>query len=239
MIQTANQSNLQSNLSAVNLRIQKACKACNRDTSEIQLLAVSKTKPVEAIIESLEYGQRAYGENYLQEAIGKINYVKHAEIQWHYIGAIQSNKTRAIAENFDWVHTVASEKVLKRLSNQRPATKSPLNLLIQINIDNEPTKAGLNPEDALILIEKAKAFDHIVLRGLMAIPAPGTSTSTNGTNDAFRRLRLLKDQINEQFDLPLFDQLSMGMSSDLEQAVAEGSTILRIGTAIFGARQTQ
>ena len=228
------ESNIGTSLDKVKARIATACRHCNRDPAEITLLAVSKTKPAEMIIDALQHYQFHFGENYLQDALQKMPMIGNSATIWHFIGAIQSNKTRAIAEHFDWVHTVASKKVATRLNDQRTPESRRLNVLLQVNIDNESTKDGLLPQAVSEFIESIQTLDRIQLRGLMAIPAPGKNPDMQ--REAFQRLRQLKQTINENFGLKQFDQLSMGMSADLEVAVEEGSTILRIGTAIFGPR---
>ncbi len=191
------------------------------------------------VVEALDCNQRHFGENYLQEALEKISVIEqtpnHRPVIWHFIGAIQSNKTRPIAEHFDWVHTIASLKVARRLNDQRPSTLPPLNVLLQVNLDREPSKAGIPVEEVKAMIESMITFDNVRLRGLMAIPAPNDNPVAQ--RDAFRRLRELQESVKQTFDIIEFDQLSMGMTADLESAIAEGSTILRIGTAIFGTRE--
>ena len=191
------------------------------------------------VVEALDCNQRHFGENYLQEALEKISVIEqtpnHRPVIWHFIGAIQSNKTRPIAEHFDWVHTIASLKVARRLNDQRPSTLPPLNVLLQVNLDREPSKAGIPVEEVKAMIESMITFDNVRLRGLMAIPAPNDNLVAQ--RDAFRRLRELQESVKQTFDIIEFDQLSMGMTADLESAIAEGSTILRIGTAIFGTRE--
>ena len=183
---------------------------------------------------ALDSGQFHFGENYLQDALEKIPGIANPNIVWHFIGAIQSNKTRQITESFDWVHTVASEKIARRLSNQRPPNREPLQVLLQVNIDKETSKAGLLVEEVHSIIEPLLSLDKIRLRGLMAIPKPSDDPLVQ--KDAFRRLGELLKSVRRDFELDHFDQLSMGMSSDLEAAIAEGATIVRVGTAIFGAR---
>jgi len=191
------------------------------------------------VVEALDCNQRHFGENYLQEALEKISVIEqtpnHRPVIWHFIGAIQSNKTRPIAEHFDWVHTIASLKVARRLNDQRPSTLPPLNVLLQVNLDREPSKAGIPVEEVKAMIESMITFDNVRLRGLMAIPAPNDNLVAQ--RDAFRRLRELQESVKQTFDIIEFNQLSMGMTADLESAIAEGSTILRIGTAIFGTRE--
>ncbi|WP_088921700.1 YggS family pyridoxal phosphate-dependent enzyme [Granulosicoccus antarcticus] len=203
-----------------------------RTAQSIQLLAVSKRKPVSAIREAIDAGQRAFGENYLDEAVEKILSIDDAELQWHFIGAIQSRKTASIAEHFHWAHGVDRLKVAQRLSDQRPASSAPLNICLQVNIDNETGKAGASFADIRQLAADCAVLPGIVLRGLMAIPAPRTELSEQ--RQAFARLRECLNSL--QSEHPGMDTLSMGMSGDLEAAIAEGATIVRVGTAIFGAR---
>ena len=231
---------IQANLQKVRLGIKLACEKFGRDPDHVALLAVSKTKPVSMIESAIALGQIHFGENYLQDALTKIEEIKNqAKLPkpiWHYIGAIQSNKTRPIAEHFDWVHTVSSHKIAKRLSDQRPSHMQPLNILLQVNIDAEPTKSGVKPEQLLELIQTILELPGIQLRGLMAIPAPASEFELQRA--PFKALGDLKQQCIAELgsELQGFDQLSMGMTGDLEAAIAEGATWLRIGTAIFGER---
>ncbi len=231
---------IQTNLEHVRRRIQLACEKFERDPAEVSLLAVSKTKPVDMVESAIELGQVDFGENYLQDALAKIEVIEAQgqplKAVWHYIGAIQSNKTRPIAEHFDWVHTVSSHKVAQRLSNQRPAHLPPLSILLQVNIDAEPTKSGVDPGHLIELIKNMLQLPGIKLRGLMAIPAP--TLDFDSQRAPLRALRELKQQCSTEFgdDLQQFDHLSMGMTGDLEAGIAEGATWLRIGTAIFGER---
>ena len=231
---------IQANLQNVRLGIKLACEKFGRDPDHVALLAVSKTKPVSMIASAIALGQIHFGENYLQDALTKIEEIKNqAKLPkpiWHYIGAIQSNKTRPIAEHFDWVHTVSSHKIAKRLSDQRPSQMPPLNILLQVNIDAEPTKSGVKPEQLLELIRTILQLPGIQLRGLMAIPAPASEFELQRA--PFKALGDLKQRCIAEFgsELQGFDQLSMGMTGDLEAAIAEGATWLRIGTAIFGER---
>ena len=191
----------------------------------VTLLAVSKGHDVERVREAAAAGQKAFGENYVQEALRKMDALQGLE--WHLIGPLQSNKTRVVAERFDWVQTVASEKVARRLSEQRPAGLGPLNVLIQVNASGEATKSGLHPDEVKSLCEQIRALRGIRLRGLMAIPEPGADRSR------YRSVKALYDGLKTEYG---FDTLSLGMSDDMEVAIAEGSTMVRIGTAIFGAR---
>jgi len=223
-------------LDDVRSKIARICEQYHRDPSGVQLMAVSKAKPVSMIEAAIAAGQRDFGENYLQEALEKISAVSTPGVQWHYIGAIQSNKTRAIAENFHWVHTVSSLRVARRLDEQRPVASPDLKVMVQVNISGEESKAGVDCADAFDLIGGMLEFRRLEIRGLMAIPA--ASLPFSGQRESFRRLRELKDEIGHRYGsrLPAFVDLSMGMSGDMEAAIAEGATWLRIGTAIFGAR---
>ena len=195
-------------------------------TPGVTLLAVSKSQPVDAIRAAAAAGQKAFGENYVQEAIEKMTALPGLE--WHLIGPLQSNKTRVVAERFDWVQTVASEKIARRLSEQRPAGRAPLNVLIQVNVSGEATKAGVRPEEVKSLSDKFAVLQGIRLRGLMAIPEPGADRAR------YRSVKKLYDSLKSEYG---FDTLSIGMSDDMQIAIAEGSTMVRIGTAIFGARK--
>jgi pyridoxal phosphate enzyme (YggS family) len=217
------------NISTLGERINAAAQAAQRDPSSIGLLAVSKTKPAQALREAYEAGLRDFGENYLQEALGKQVELADLPLCWHFIGPIQSNKTRAIAENFAWVHSVDRLKIAQRLSEQRPDNLPPLNICIQVNVSGEVSKSGCTPADLPALAEAISALPRLKLRGLMAIPEPTDDTAEQ--NAAFAAVRDLQAQLK----LPL-DTLSMGMSHDLEAAIAQGATWVRIGTALFGAR---
>jgi pyridoxal phosphate enzyme (YggS family) len=223
-------------LQAVHATISTASKAAGRDPGAVQLLAVSKTFPAGAVLEAVGAGQRAFGENYLQEALDKIAAVNAAmpteQVEWHFIGPIQSNKTRPIAASFAWVHTVERLKIAQRLSEQRPAGLAPLNVCIQVNISGEASKSGATPADLPELARQVAALPNLKLRGLMAIPEPETDPAKQRA--AFARLRELAEQLREG-GLEL-DTLSMGMSADLAAAIAEGATIVRVGSAIFGSR---
>jgi len=213
-------------------QINTAARQAGRQQADIRLLAVSKTKPAEMIAEAHAAGQNAFGENYLQDALPKIKQLKDHDLEWHFIGAIQSNKTRDIAEHFDWVHTVDREKIARRLSDQRPEHLPPLNICLQVNISEEDSKAGLAPVDVASLAASVSKLPRLRLRGLMAIPA--TETDPEKQRIPFRALAELQQSLIAS-GLEL-DTLSMGMSGDLDAAIAEGATIVRIGTAIFGAR---
>jgi len=222
-------STIADNLSALAARIDSAAKAAGRDPASIQLLAVSKTKPADAVREAHAAGVRDVGENYLQEALAKQEELRDLPLTWHFIGPIQSNKTRAIAEHFDWVHSVDRLKIAQRLSEQRPADLAPLNVCLQVNVSGEDSKSGCLPADVPALASAIASLPGLRLRGLMAIPEP---TEDRGAQEAaFAALR----QLQEDLGLGL-DTLSMGMSHDLEAAIAQGATWVRIGTALFGAR---
>lgn len=222
-------STIADNISLVSERIRAAAEASQRDVGSVHLLAVSKTKPAQAVREAYAAGMRDFGENYLQEALGKQAELTDLPLSWHFIGPIQSNKTRAIAENFAWVHSVDRLKIAQRLSEQRPADLPPLNICIQVNVSGEASKSGCTPADLPALAEAISALPRLKLRGLMAIPEP---TEDRAEQDAaFATVRDLQASLN----LPL-DTLSMGMSHDLESAIAQGATWVRIGTALFGAR---
>jgi len=228
------------NLQAVRKRIAAAALAAGRDPEKITLLAVSKTHPPERIIEGVEAGQRAFGENYVQEAAHKMDTLARVlgparahELEWHMIGPLQSNKTRVVAERFDWVQSVDREKIAQRLSVQRPRTPAPLNVLVQVNVSGEASKSGVEPQATLALAQAIARLPRLHLRGLMAIPEPTDDAALQRAR--FRLLRELFEAIHA-LGLPL-DTLSMGMSDDMEAAIAEGATMVRIGTAIFGERE--
>ncbi|RZI32894.1 YggS family pyridoxal phosphate-dependent enzyme [Pseudomonas orientalis] len=222
-------STIADNIGLVSQRIRAAADAVQRDASDIHLLAVSKTKPAQAVREAYAAGMHDFGENYLQEALGKQAQLSDLPLSWHFIGPIQSNKTRAIAENFAWVHSVDRLKIAQRLSEQRPADLPALNICIQVNVSGEASKSGCTPADLPALANAISALPRLKLRGLMAIPEP---TEDRAAQDAaFATVRELQGSLN----LPL-DTLSMGMSHDLESAIAQGATWVRIGTALFGAR---
>ena len=222
-------STLADNLSAISARIASAAQAAGRDPASVQLLAVSKTKPASAIREIHAAGVRDFGENYLQEALTKQQALSDLPLIWHFIGPIQSNKTKAIAEHFDWVHSVDRLKIAQRLSEQRPAGLAPLNICLQVNVSGEDSKSGCTPADLPALAKAVAALPNLRLRGLMAIPEPTEDRATQEA--AFASLRKLQEGLG--FGL---DTLSMGMSHDLEAAIAQGATWVRIGTALFGAR---
>jgi hypothetical protein len=222
-------STIADNVLSVSARINAAAQAAGRETAAVGLLAVSKTKPAEAVREAHGAGIKDFGENYLQEALEKQAQLTDLPLSWHFIGPIQSNKTRPIAEHFDWVHSVDRLKIAQRLSEQRPAGLAPLNICIQVNVSGEASKSGCTAADLPDLAAAISALPNLRLRGLMAIPEP---TDDRAAQDAaFATVRRLQQDLN----LPL-DTLSMGMSHDLESAVAQGATWVRIGTALFGAR---
>ncbi len=220
------------NLRAVQARVARAALACGRDPQTITVLAVSKTFDHLAVLEAAQIGQRDFGENYLQEALDKQQAVAHPELTWHFIGPIQSNKTRGIAENFAWVHSLDRLKTAERLSAQRPVSASPLNVCIEVNVSREASKSGVLPEALASFVDEVAVLPQLKLRGLMAIPAPTTDLAQQRA--AFRQVRELFDGLNQRGHH--LDTLSMGMSADLEAAIAEGSTLVRVGTAIFGNR---
>lgn len=230
-------SAISQNLQAVRNNIFIAAKAAERDPESVQLLAVAKTWGAEEVLVAAQAGQRAFGESYEQEAIAKIMAVKAAapnlDLEWHFIGPIQSNKTRSIAEYFDWVHSIDRDRIARRLSDQRPSHLPPLNVCLQVNISNEESKSGVPVDETLALAQTIAALPHLRLRGLMAIPEPEEDPQAQCV--AFGKLRRLFDEICQQ-GIEM-DTLSMGMTDDMAAAIAEGSTIVRVGTAIFGQRE--
>jgi len=215
------------NLQAVKSRIAAAERAAGRAPGAVTLLAVSKTHAPGLVRQAVDAGQRAFGESYVQEALDKMAQLAGLPLEWHLVGPLQSNKTRAVAERFDWVHAVDREKIARRLAAQRPADMAPLNVLVQVNASGEASKGGVAPAQAAALAAAVAAMDRLRLRGLMAIPEPGAPQSRlREIGELFRRLQ-------REFG---FDTLSLGMSDDMEAAIAEGSTLVRVGTAIFGAR---
>ena len=216
------------NLQAVRARISRAAQAARRDDKAVTLLAVSKTHPPARISEARAAGQRAFGENYVQEAVEKMTAAP--DLEWHLIGPLQSNKTRVVAERFQWVQTVDREKIAKRLSEQRPAALPALNVLIQVNASGEPSKSGIEFNQVEALASIVASLPRLRLRGLMAIPEPGAPRVR------YQEVYRAYEKLKAAFDV---DTLSMGMSDDLEAAIAEGATMVRIGTAIFGARRKE
>ena len=235
-----------SNLAHVHSRIAQACARAARDVASVQLLAVSKTFGADAVRQAAAAGQRAFGENYVQEALDKMAQLRASSdgadlggVQWHCIGPLQSNKTRAVAEHFDWVHSVDRLKIAQRLSEQRPAHLPPLQVCLQINVDGGANKAGVVPEDALALAQAVAVLPRLQLRGLMSIPEPAIEYEAQCA--LHTRARAVFDQIKTAADngapgLERFDTLSLGMTADLDAAIAAGSTIVRVGTGIFGGR---
>ena len=215
------------NVQGVKARIARAARAAGRAPESVTLLAVSKTHPLERVREARAAGLRAFGENYVQEALGKMDAL--AGLEWHLIGPLQSNKSRPAAERFDWVQTIDRAKIAQRLSEQRPTHLPPLNVLIQVNISAEGSKSGVAAEDVTALAEAIAQLPRLRLRGLMAIPAPGAEVE-------LMRMKKLYDALRERFS---FDTLSMGMTDDMEQAIAAGATMVRVGTAIFGPRMPE
>lgn len=229
-------STIEQNLQDVRARIATISRNCARSPEEVTLLAVSKTKPVTAIEEAIAAGQYAFGENYVQEGVDKIHYFadKHQghPLEWHFIGPLQSNKSRLVAENFAWCHTVDRLKIAQRLSAQRPAEMPDLNVLIQVNISDEQSKSGITLAELPVLAASISELPKVNLRGLMAIPAPETD---------YQKQLAVFEQMHQAFltlkaQYPQMDTLSMGMTDDMPAAIAAGSTLVRIGTAIFGAR---
>ena len=222
------------NLRVIRDLLAKACADAGRPDSAVNLLAVSKKQPVSAILEAAEAGQRDFGENFVQEGLEKIAASGRNDLVWHFIGHLQTNKTRAVAAHFDWVHTVDRFKVAKRLSTQRPDELADLNICLQVNIDGEPAKSGIKPDEVLGLAQSIVELPRIRLRGLMCLPANRSEFEQQRV--PFRRLRELFDELRSAgMDV---DTLSMGMTGDYAAAIHEGSTIVRIGTAIFGPRPT-
>lgn len=223
------------NLNSVAERIVTACRSCDRQDDSVTLLAVSKTRPAEDLRAAYAAGQRHFGENYLQEALDKQEALADCDIIWHFIGPLQSNKTRDVAGHFHWMHTVDRLKIARRLSEQRPAEMPPLNICLQVNIDGEESKSGVSPEKLPELAAAVAALPNLQLRGLMTIPAPRGAAEDQRT--PFKQLAALLEDLRRALpDQPL-DTLSMGMSGDMEAAIFSGATMVRIGTDIFGARK--
>ena len=223
---------IETQLQTVLDRMAAACRMAGRSATEVGLLAVSKTFPATAVAEAFRAGQRAFGENYIQEGVEKIAALRDLPIEWHCIGPIQSNKTRLVAEHFDWVHTVDRLKIAQRLSEQRPSDKAPLQVCIQVNVDAGENKSGVSPADALALAQQVALLPGLRLRGLMCIPEPAPDFVAACA--VLTRVRALFDALNKEgLDL---DTVSMGMSADLEAAIQAGSTLVRVGSAIFGGR---
>lgn len=214
------------------MRIARAAVAAGRDPAGVRLLAVSKTWPAESVREAAAAGQRAFGENYVQEGVAKVEALADLELEWHFIGPLQSNKTRLVANRFAWVHSIDRLKIAERLAEQRDVHLPPLDVCIQVNVSGEASKSGVAPADLPELARAVASLPRLRLRGLMAIPEPTPDVALQRAR--FASLRMLRDELNAA-GLGL-DTLSMGMSDDLEAAIAEGSTMVRVGTAIFGAR---
>ena len=226
-------NNLKENLDNVSSRLRRACEAAGREPAAVRLLAVSKKHSAEKIRSLHKLGHLAFGENILQEALVKREQLTDLELEWHFIGSIQSNKTREIAENFEWAQSVDRAKILRRLSEQRPESMGPLHVCLQVNIDNEPHKGGCRPADVSELVRLSGSLPGISLRGLMAIPKLDERTGRTSI-ESFGRLKQLFEESRPK--TPDFDTLSMGMSADMEHAIAAGSTMVRIGTDLFGER---
>ena len=228
---------VQDNLLNIKNEIAEIAKKCERDPNTIQLIAVSKTKPVEQVIEAINAGQLAFGENYVQEGVEKIQYFEknmpNNDLKWHFIGPLQSNKSKLVAEHFDWMHTIDRFKIAQRLSDQRPNHMAKLNVLIQVNISQEASKSGVKPEEVADLVKQIVTLPNLNLRGLMAIPE--IENDYDKQFNVFTKMQQLLQSL--QKDYPFMDTLSMGMSGDMQAAIVAGSTMVRIGTAIFGARQ--
>ncbi len=229
-------TSIKQNLTNVINQVHEFEKKCGRAINDVQVLAVSKTKPIEALESALDAGQRAFGENYVQEGVEKVHFFNqqhsNREITWHFIGPIQSNKTKLIAENFDWVHTIERTKIAQRLNNQRPENSPPLQVLIQVNISGEESKSGATEDQIFALAQTISEMPNLQLRGLMAIPENVSDYQQQLVS--FVALSKLQNRLQQQFKN--IDTLSMGMSGDMEAAIEAGSTMIRIGTAIFGAR---
>lgn len=221
------------NLQAVRRRIEAAARSAGRSADSVVLVAVSKTFPQEAVREAAGAGQRDFGENYVREGVEKIQALEDLRLVWHYIGPIQSNKTRAIASHFDWVHSIDREKIAARLSEARATDRAELQVCIQVNVSGEASKSGVAPEEVAPLAKKVARLPRLKLRGLMAVPEPTPDRQLQ--HQRFAQLRNLRDALNR--DGFALDTLSMGMSADLEAAIAEGATTVRVGTAIFGERE--
>ncbi|MGF1909101.1 YggS family pyridoxal phosphate-dependent enzyme [Vibrio kasasachensis] len=231
-------NSIQQNIEQITSQILSAQQKCGRTQESVQLLAVSKTKPNQAVLEAAQAGQGAFGENYVQEGVDKVAYFSehHPDlpIVWHFIGPIQSNKTRPVAESFDWVHTIDRAKIAQRLNDQRPINMKPIQVLIQVNTSGESSKSGIDEEQVFELAELISSLPNLTLRGLMSIPAnvPDHASQLH----AFTQLADLKQRLSERLPELNLDTLSMGMSGDMSAAIEAGSTMVRIGTAIFGAR---
>ncbi|MUK43230.1 YggS family pyridoxal phosphate-dependent enzyme [Aliivibrio fischeri] len=229
-------TSIKQNINQITHQIENSIQKCGRNPDSVQLLAVSKTKPIELLEQAIEAGQRIFGENYVQEGIEKVQYFQKqhptTSLEWHFIGPIQSNKTRPIAEHFDWVHSVERLKIAQRLNDQRPSELGELNILIQVNTSSEESKSGTTAEEVMELAAAINKMPNLTLRGLMSIPANVSNYAEQLA--AFKQLTSIQNQLRAQY--PQVDTLSMGMSGDMDAAIEAGSTMVRIGTAIFGAR---
>lgn len=229
-------TSIKQNINQITIQIENSVQKCGRRPDSVQLLAVSKTKPIALLEQAITVGQRAFGENYVQEGVEKVQYFQknHSEtsLEWHFIGPIQSNKTRPIAEHFDWVHSVERLKIAQRLNEQRPVELGELNVLIQVNISSEQSKSGTTSDEVMALAAAINDMPNLTLRGLMSIPANVSNYDEQLV--AFTQLASIQNQLRAQY--PQVDTLSMGMSGDMDAAIEAGSTMVRIGTAIFGAR---
>ena len=228
----AKNTNISSNLSQISKRISQIERTFQRPAGSVQLLAVSKRKPADMIRAAAACGQISFGENYADEGASKAEELSDLKLEWHYIGHVQSNKTRLISATYDWVQSIDREKIAQRLSTQRPSELPPLNVCLQVNIDGEESKSGCAPDELVTLASHVSSMERLTLRGIMAIPAP--QTDVNAQRKVFRRLHTLYQQIRSNH--PTVDTLSMGMTADMEAAISEGATMVRIGTAIFGQR---
>ena len=217
----------------IRAQIEQTCHQAKRDPDTVTLIAVSKTFPADAIAEAFSQGQAVFGESYVQEAVQKVDALRHLDITWHFIGPLQSNKTRPVAERFHWVHSVDREKIAQRLNDQRPATLAPLNVCIQVNVSNDPAKGGVLLNQVKSMAETIDQLPNLQLRGLMAVPALDLEESLQRRQ--FESLRAAVDELAKQY--PSVDTLSLGMSADWPLAVASGSTMIRVGSSIFGPRQ--
>jgi len=223
-------TSIKDNIANINLQIFNACQQAKRSAAQVTLLAVSKTKTSQMIEQAYLSGQRAFGESYIQESVEKISQLLHfTDITWHFIGPIQSNKTKLIAENFSWVHSIDRIKVAKRLNDHRSSKDTPLNVCLQVNISGEESKSGVTLDELNDLVNVIQECEHLILRGLMAIPEKNSSTQS------FEKMQLLFNELKKT--QPSVDTLSMGMSGDLNTAISAGSTMVRVGSAIFGARE--
>jgi len=229
-MRTSSMNSLQQSRNQVIQQIEDVCKHARRNVESVQLLAVSKTHPSESLREMYQTGQRAFGENYLQEALDKMESLGDLDIEWHFIGHVQRNKTKHLAEKFAWVHGVDRLIIAERLSNQREANQAPLNICLQVNIDAQDSKDGCQPNEVAELVKRISQLPHLKLRGLMVIPAPNNPQAFSDAKALFENVKTGHAHPED------WDTLSMGMSGDMNEAIAAGSTMVRVGTALFGAR---